>query len=406
MNDERRIATVTEITRRIKGVLEREFTDVWVQGEVSNFKHHSSGHWYFTVKDEGAQISAVMWRSRTASVSFKLQDGMHVVIRGNITVYEPRGNYQLDCLHIQQEGIGALQLALDRLKKKLSAEGLFDAAHKKPLPAYPQRIGIVTSPTGAAIRDIVSVLERRFPLLELLLVPVKVQGIGAAEEIAACIALLNAMKNVDVMIVGRGGGSLEDLWAFNEEVVARAIFDSEIPVVSAVGHEIDFSISDFVADLRAPTPSAAAELVVKDKNDVIDVVRDYSYSMREALESTIESQRDTIKHLIGSYAFNRPLDVLRQRMQYIDDTERRCIASLTHRIAMMSHTAVSMAARMTALDPRLALKRGYAVVRRNGDIIASAAALAHNDLITVELSDGEAQAVVTGVRPTHTHTHG
>ncbi len=406
MNDERRIVTVTEITRQIKGVLELGFTDIWVQGEVSNFKHHSSGHWYFTVKDEGAQISAVMWRSRTASVAVKVQDGMRVIIRGNITVYEPRGNYQLDCFHIQQDGVGALQLALERLKKKLSAEGLFDQAHKKPLPEYPQRIGLVTSPTGAAIRDMISVLQRRFPLLELLLVPVKVQGIGAAEEIAAGIELLNEDDTVDVIIAGRGGGSLEDLWAFNEEVVARAIYNSHIPVISAVGHEIDFSISDLVADLRAPTPSAAAELVVRDRNDVFDVVREYSYAMKEALESSIESHRDTIKHLIGSYAFNRPIDVLRQRMQFIDDLERRCSASLAHRIALLSHTAESMAARMTALDPRLALKRGYAVVRRNGTIVASAAVLAANDLITVEMSDGEASAVVKDIRPTNTHTHG
>jgi exodeoxyribonuclease VII large subunit len=406
MNDERKVVTVTEITRQIKGVLELGFNDVWVQGEVSNFKHHTSGHWYFTVKDEGAQLSAVMWRSRTAAVAFKPQDGMRVIIRGNITVYEPRGNYQLDCLHIQQDGVGGLQLALERLKKKLSAEGLFDQAHKKQLPAYPQRIGIVTSPTGAAIRDMLSVLRRRFPLLEVLLVPVNVQGSGAAEEIAAGIDLLNTMKDVDVMIIGRGGGSLEDLWAFNEEVVARAIYRSRIPVVSAVGHEIDFSISDFVADLRAPTPSAAAELVVKDKTEVIEVVREYSYSMKDALDSTIESHRDTIKHLIGSYAFNRPIDVLRQRMQFIDDLERRCTASLTHRIAMLSHSAGSMAARMTALDPRLALKRGYAVVRRNGAIVASTAALALGDQITVDMSDGEAGAVVTNIKPLTTHTHG
>jgi exodeoxyribonuclease VII large subunit len=331
---------------------------------------------------------------------------MRVIIRGNVTVYEPRGNYQLDCLVLQQDGVGGLQLALERLKKKLSAEGLFDQVHKKALPEYPQRIGIVTSPTGAAIRDMLSVLQRRFPLLDVLLVPVSVQGSGAAEEIAAGIDLLNTLADIDVMIIGRGGGSLEDLWAFNEEVVARAIFRSRIPVVSAVGHEIDFSISDFVADLRAPTPSAAAELVVKDKNEVIEVVRDYSYSMKDALESTIESHRDTIKHLIGSYAFNRPIDVLRQRMQFIDELERRCTASLTHRVAMLSHTAESMAARMNALNPRLALKRGYAVVRRNGTIVGSTSALALNDTITVEMSDGEVGAVVNTIKPPTTHTHG
>ncbi|HLP16785.1 MAG TPA: exodeoxyribonuclease VII large subunit [Bacteroidota bacterium] len=401
--DECRIVTVTEITRQIKGVLELGFSDVWVQGELSNMKFHTSGHWYFTVKDEGAQISAVMWRSRTLTLPFRPQDGMQVIVRGRISVYEPRGNYQLDCLHIQPMGVGALQMAFERLKRKLEAEGLFDQEHKLSLPAYPQRIGIVTSPTGAAVRDMLSVFSRRFPALEVFIVPAKVQGIGAAEEVAAGIALLNEMDLVDVIIFGRGGGSLEDLWAFNEEVVARAVYDSHIPVISAVGHEIDFSICDFVADLRAPTPSVAAELAVKDRSEVTDVVREYSSAMTQALESAIETHRDTIKHLIGSYAFNKPVDVLRQRMQYIDDLERRCTASLTHRLALLSQSAGSMSARMLALDPRLALKRGYAVVRRNGSLVSSTRAILPDDLITVEMADGEADAVVRHVRPTTTH---
>jgi exodeoxyribonuclease VII large subunit len=366
-------------------------------------KFHTSGHWYFTVKDEGAQISAVMWRSRTLGLPFRPQDGMQVIIRGRITVYEPRGNYQLDCVHIQPLGVGALQLAFERLKKKLEAEGLFDENHKKPLPAYPRRIGLVTSPTGAAVRDMLSVFNRRFPSLEVFIVPAKVQGIGAAEELAAGVALLNELDYVDVIIIGRGGGSLEDLWAFNEEVVARAVYDSHIPVISAVGHEIDFSICDFAADLRAPTPSVAAELAVKDRGEVIEVVREYSYSMTQALESAIESHKETIKHLIGSYAFNRPLDVLRQRMQYIDELERRCTASLTHRIAMLSQTAGSMSARVAALNPRLALKRGYSIVRRDGAVVSSAHALSAGVRIAVEMADGVSDAVIENVRPTNTH---
>src|SRR5450830_1303089 len=262
MAEEKNILSVTEITHRIKGVLEMGFSEVWVQGEISNCKNHSSGHLYFTLKDGSASLSAVMWRSRVAQLLFRPNDGMKVIVWGNITVYEPRGNYQIDCLQIQPVGIGELQLAFDRLKQKLSAEGLFDEAHKKPLPEYPEKIGIVTSPTGAAIQDMLNILARRFPALEVIVAPVKVQGIGAAEEIAEAIQDLNSLSDIDVIIVGRGGGSLEDLWAFNEEVVARAIYSSRIPIVSAVGHEIDFSISDFVADLRAPTPSAAAELVV------------------------------------------------------------------------------------------------------------------------------------------------
>ncbi|MGE5315265.1 MAG: exodeoxyribonuclease VII large subunit [Acidobacteriota bacterium] len=400
MNDECRIATVSEITRQIKGVLELGFSDVWVQGELSNMKFHSSGHWYFTVKDESAQISAVMWRSRTLALPFRPQDGMQVIIRGRITVYEPRGNYQLDCLHIQPMGIGALQLAFERLKRKLEEEGLFDPAHKKPIPPYPQRIGIVTSPTGAAVRDMLSVLNRRFPSLDVYIVPAKVQGVGAAEELAEGIRMLNELRCVDVIIIGRGGGSLEDLWAFNEELLARAVYASEIPVISAVGHEIDFSICDFVSDLRAPTPSVAAELAVRDRTEVIEIVRDHAEFMRQTMESAIESSRETIKHLVGSYAFNRPVDVLRQRMQYIDELERRSTASLTHRCELLSHAAASMKARIAALDPRLALKRGYAVVRRNGSIVSSASGLSADDAITIEMAGGEADAVVRNVRTT------
>src|SRR5271169_6490493 len=254
------IFSVTDLTRKIKGTLEEGFSGIAVQGELSNFKRHSSGHLYFTLKDEHTQIQCVMWRSRVPTLSVSPQDGMKMIARGNVTVYEVRGNYQLDVSSLQLLGAGELQIAFERLKQKLSTEGLFDQDHKKPLPQFPQRIGVVTSPTGAAIRDIINVVNRRFPSTELILYPVRVQGIGAAEEIASAIDDFNAFGEVGVILIGRGGGSLEDLWAFNEEIVARSIYRSSIPVVSAVGHEIDFTIADFVADLRAPTPSAAAEL--------------------------------------------------------------------------------------------------------------------------------------------------
>ncbi|MEE9165043.1 MAG: exodeoxyribonuclease VII large subunit, partial [Nitrospinota bacterium] len=265
-NPERQVYTVTEITRAIKFSLETEFPRVWIEGEISNLRIPSSGHMYLTIKDEESQIKVVMFRSGKSQLKFGPKDGDQVIVKGKITVYEPRGEYQIVIDYMEPKGIGALQLAFQQLKEKLSKEGLFDEELKKSLPLLPQKIGIITSPTGAAVRDILNIIDRRFPNVHILIAPVKVQGEGAAQEIAAAVKDLNKIKGVDVIIVGRGGGSIEDLWAFNEEVVARAIFESEIPVISAVGHEIDFTISDFVADLRAPTPSAAAELVVRDKN--------------------------------------------------------------------------------------------------------------------------------------------
>lgn len=393
-----KILSVTEITRQIKGVLELGFPNLLVQGEISNLKLHSSGHLYFTLKDEGAQINAVMWRGRASQLLFKPTDGMKVIARGNITVYEPRGNYQLDCLGIQPLGVGELQLAFERLKKKLSEEGLFGEENKKPLPEFPQRIGIVTSPTGAAIRDMISVLSRRMPAVEIILVPVKVQGIGAAEEIAQAINDLNDSQLVDVMIVGRGGGSLEDLWAFNEEVVARAIFQSTIPVISAVGHEIDFSISDFVADMRAPTPSAAAELVVKDKNELVELIRNFSYTMHSSMTNSIESYRQTIDNLISSYSFNKPQDLLRQRSQQVDELYRRLEQNVQHNFKILSHRVVSLDMRMNSLNPKLVLKRGYTMVKQNGRAVSSVGETVLHTEADIEFHDGVAEAMITGKR--------
>lgn len=390
MSDER-IISVGELTRQIKGVLELGFPNQWVQGEISNCKHHTSGHLYFTLKDEQAQISAVMWRSRVGQLRFRLADGMKVIVRGNVTLYEPRGNYQIDCQSIQPLGKGDLQIAFEQMKERLQKEGLFDEARKRPLPEYPLRIGIVTSPTGAAVQDMISVLSRRFPAVEIIIVPVKVQGAGAAEEIAGAIGLLNDEKMADVMIVGRGGGSLEDLWAFNEEVVARAIVASKIPVISAVGHEVDFSISDFAADLRAPTPSAAAELVVKDVREVVELIRNYCYTMTGAMNNAIDSYKQTIAHLTQSYSFNKPHDLLRQRSQHVDELHRRLEQGLQHRFAMIKQHTVSLNGRIRTLDPTLVLKRGYAIVRQ-GDRIVSSAAGAAAGAATIQFHDGSAEA--------------
>ena len=259
---ERHIWKVSELTVRIRDLLEGAFRDLWVEGEVSNFRAAQSGHLYFTLKDEKSQIRCVCFRDQVRGLKFRPEDGLHVTVRGSLSVYEPRGEYQIYVTHIEPVGLGALQLAFEQLKKKLAAEGLFDAGRKKPLPVLPRCIGVVTSPTGAAIRDILRVLKRRFPNVHVSLYPVKVQGEGAAAEIVRAIRHFNRGSVVDVLIVARGGGSFEDLWAFNEEIVARAIAESEIPVITGIGHETDFTIADFVADLRAPTPSAAAEIVV------------------------------------------------------------------------------------------------------------------------------------------------
>lgn len=295
--DYKKILTVSELTLKIKNHLEEGFEEVWIEGEMSNFRSPSSGHYYFTLKDDKSQIRAVIFRFMGRYLKFEPHDGLLVICRGRINVYEPRGEYQLILDYMEPKGIGALQLAFEQLKEKLQKEGLFDPAHKKPLPFLPQKIGIVTSPTGAAIKDLLNVIGRRFPNVEILINPVKVQGEGAAQEIASAIEGLNSIPEVDVIIVARGGGSLEDLWAFNEEIVARAIYQSSIPIIAAVGHEIDFTIADFVADLRAPTPSSAGELVVKDKVELTNLVASLSNRLGNQMIRLIETEKNQVLFL-------------------------------------------------------------------------------------------------------------
>jgi exodeoxyribonuclease VII large subunit len=394
MSSGERILTVSEITRSIKRVLEEGFADVSVQGEISNFKQHSSGHLYFTLKDEGAQLQAVMWRGRAMSLFFTPQDGMKVVTRGSITVYEVRGVYQISVVDLRPLGVGELQLAFEKLKQKLADEGLFDEAHKKPIPEFPERIGLVTSPTGAAIRDILTVISRRFPAIELILAPVRVQGAEAAQEIAGAIQDFNDYGNVDVLIVGRGGGSLEDLWAFNEEVVARAIYASEIPIISAVGHEIDFTIADFVADLRAPTPSAAAEMAVRDQVELVEIVRNFSYTSREHLADLIQSLRDTVRNLLGSYAFHTPIDRVRQYSQRVDELGRGLPVRMSHYLTFLHKHIDSLERRLHTLSPDAVLKRGYSLVSHKGELVARAGELDSGDEIAVRFHDGSVPATV------------
>lgn len=365
---------------------------MWVQGELSNVKLHTSGHLYFTLKDDQASLSGVMWRSRVSSVSLPLEDGMKVVVRGSITVYPPRGAYQIDTDQIRPLGVGELQQRFEELKRRLAAEGLFDPQRKRPLPEFPRRIGIVTSETGAALQDMRTVFARRMPMVELLLVPVRVQGPGAAQEIAAGIRALNQVGNVDLMIVGRGGGSIEDLWAFNEEVVARAIAGSSIPVVSAVGHEVDFTIADFVADLRAPTPTAAAELVVRETTELLADLGNLWYTLRRRTEEALRSHRDRLALLAGSYALNRPRDLLREFAQRVDERERALSAAWDRSTALARHHHGSLAGRLQALNPKGVLQRGYAIVHAIDGLRTRAADVRPEEEVRVEFHDGDVEA--------------
>lgn len=321
--DRRKIYRVTELTRRIKAVLEDEVGTVWVEGEVSNAKLVGSGHLYFTLKDESSQLTAAFFRFQHSGCRVEVKDGAKLRVLGRITVYEPRGQYQLIVQKVEAAGQGSLQEAFEKLKEKLNREGLFDPARKRPLPRLPRHIGIVTSPTGAAIRDLLQILNRRFPNLHVLVAPVRVQGEGAAADIAEAIDLLNRRDDLEVLIVGRGGGSLEDLWAFNEEVVARAIARSRLPVISAVGHEIDFTISDFVADVRAPTPSAAAELVVRAKKDFEAEVETLRRHLAGALQQRLLALRNRLVRAAHSYVFREPGHLLQRHRLAVAHLQER-----------------------------------------------------------------------------------
>jgi len=352
---ERRVLTVSALTALIRDVLEENFEHVWVEGEVSNFACPQSGHCYFTLKDAGAQVRAVMFRGSARTLKFSPKDGMRVLARGRLTLFEPRGEYQLVIDSLEPQGIGGLQLAFIQLKEKLAKEGLFSEAHKREIPKLPRTIGIVTSPTGAAIRDILTVLSRRFANVELLIAPVRVQGEGAALEIAAAIGDLNRLGNVDVMIVGRGGGSLEDLWAFNEEVVARAIHRSTVPVISAVGHEVDFTIADFVADLRAATPSAAAELAVRSKDEMTAEVEALTHRLDVAMLRRQERLKAEVSLLSRSVADpSRILGHLAQRVDALDGRLTREIGLLLEKSAQMS---VTLAGRLSRRSPSVTLSQ-------------------------------------------------
>jgi len=352
LQPERRVYTVSDLTARIRDLLARNFTDVAVQGEISNCRPATSGHIYFTLKDERAQVRCVFFKQQQRGMRFRPEDGLKVTVRGSVSVYEARGEYQIYVESVEALGRGALQVAFEQLKKKLDAEGLFDPARKKALPLLPSRIGLITSPAGAAVRDVVRILKRRFPNVHLSLFPVHVQGEGAAEEIVQALAHFNRKRSADVILMVRGGGSIEDLWAFNEEKVARAIASSVIPVISGVGHETDFTIADFVADVRASTPSAAAELVVQTRREFDKHVAD----LRESLESLVRyrllelSRR--VHELAGRRGFRRPLDLLRQRRQRADELTSRLALGLRARLELSRKRLTAAHLRIARFDFR------------------------------------------------------
>jgi len=361
---ERHIYTVSELTHRIKLVLDGAFPGVWVQGEISNFKRHSSGHMYFSLKDENSELSAVLFRGANRGLKFELKSGMEVICFGKISLYAVKGRCQLYVEKIEPKGVGALQVAFEQLKARLAQEGLFEQGRKRSIPFLPQRIGIVTSPTGAAIRDILKILERRFANLEITLNPVRVQGESAALEIARAIDEFNEFKKVDVLIVGRGGGSIEDLWAFNEEVVARAIFHSRIPVISAVGHEIDYTIADFVADRRAATPSEAAETVVVHKQELLERLDNFCSRAKLAVYNEIQKLQHRLEAIKERYAFRQPADLIQQYQQRIDGLVSALELKISHLLEIYRERCNASVGKLEALSPLSVLSRGYSITLR------------------------------------------
>lgn len=391
------VLSVSQLNRYVKSIIEQDYNlqTVFVQGEISNFtNHYRTGHYYMTIKDEYSSIRAVMFKSANSRLRFMPENSMNVIIKGRVSVFERDGQYQLYIDDMQPDGAGALSLAFEQLKNKLAAEGLFDESRKRPIPRFPERVGVVTSPTGAAIRDIINVISRRFPAAELILCPVQVQGTSAAGQIKAAIELFNAKKAADVLIVGRGGGSAEELWAFNEEPVARAVAASEIPVISAVGHETDFTICDFAADLRAPTPSAAAEIAVPDITALCELLGSFSRRMNSAVGGTLTHEKARLE------ARAQLLKRLSPR-NYIDDLAARCggagvriDSAVRHSMEMRRGEIAALCARFDALSPLRVIARGYAVASSGGKVLTSPSQVEAGDTIDLRLAGGELKCEV------------
>ncbi|HET6326941.1 MAG TPA: exodeoxyribonuclease VII large subunit [Planctomycetaceae bacterium] len=398
---EQEVLSISELSRRLKALVELSFPYVCVEGEISNCSRASSGHFYFTLKDESAQIRAVLWRSTAARLRFDMQDGLHVVAAGPIEVYAARGTYQLVVERLIPQGIGPLELAFRQRYEKLAAEGLFAEDRKRALPRFPRRIALVTSPTGAAVRDLLQVITRRWPACDLVIVPVPVQGEQAAPAIAAGLRAAARLPRVDVIIAGRGGGSLEDLWAFNEEVVARAIYACPIPVVSAVGHEIDVTIVDLVADKRALTPSEAGELVVPDRADVLSDFDHLTSRLASAARTVMRRRRQMLDALSGSRALGRPFDIVRDRQRRLDELSQRFSGGVRRRLERASHELRALSAHLDALSPLKVLGRGYSLTRREatGEIVRKADDVRVGERIETLLAEGRVGSLIERVEP-------
>ena len=388
--------TVTQLNKYLKDKFDEDenLQAILVKGEISNFKNHYTGHLYFTLKDENSLIKCIMFKSYAERLAFKPKDGMKVMVFGAVSVFERDGVYQIYVKSMMEDGMGDLHEQFEQLKAKLEKEGLFEESHKKPIPLYPKVVGVLTSQTGAVIRDIINVSTRRNPNVYIRLLPVPVQGPGAAEQIAEKIKIMNEKKLADVLIIGRGGGSLEDLWPFNEEIVARAIYESELPIISAVGHETDFTIADFVADLRAPTPSAAAELAVPDVYELKQKVNNYQNRCRMSLKKQVELMRLRYEKCMKSRVFTDPMRKIRDMDVTLDSYVQRLEIRIKN-IQKDNHTSyVELVTKLDALSPLKTLTRGYTLTEKDGKIVKSATELKNNDVVKLRFVDGEKSAVI------------
>ena len=393
------IYSVSKLNKYVKGILDRDgvLSNFFLVGEISNYRPHYSGHMYMTLKDEASSVKAVMFAGNASRLKFIPENGMKVLVFGSASLFPRDGSYQVYINDMQPDGVGALNIAFEQLKKKLESEGLFDPRYKKALPSYPQRVGVVTSATGAAVQDIFNVLKRRYPVAEVVLRPCQVQGEGAALDIANAIKEFNDADGADVLIVGRGGGSIEDLWAFNEEIVARAVFNSRIPIISAVGHETDFTICDFVADLRAPTPSAAAECAVPDINELKNKIYVYRQSMYSSVRNYIDIQRAALFSIEKSGALKDPLLKLRDSRRDLAFLGEKLESYAVSEFDSKRSTVSALAGRLDALSPLKVISRGYGLIKKDDKVVSSVSDFNVGDSVSVKLSDGEITAVVNNI---------
>jgi len=407
------ILTVSELNAQIRELIEENFRVVNLAGEISNFKLHvQSGHYYFTIKDQSSQISAVMWKSRNSNLLFTPEDGMQVIIKGRVTVYPARGNYQVEVWEIKPQGAGELQLRFEQLKQRLYEEGLFDESIKKPIPAFPENVVLITSGTGAVLHDFIRITERRYPMMNLFIYPVNVQGISAASTIIDALHETEAaskkgkLPKIDIIVIARGGGSIEDLWPFNEERLARAINSCKIPIVSAVGHEVDFTICDFASDLRAPTPSAAAEIITPDTKELIENLDKFSYFSRSFVQSKTVNLRNSVREIEKSYYFNRPKDLVYNFYQSVDDISRRIEKCTNEKISSLKNQVKNYGKTLHHVSPETNLKKGYAIVKKRVDmdemrlqfdfdkIVTRASQLRRNEEVELQFHDSKKKAKI------------